>query len=392
MTDLVGTTSGIKKLNNHNYGYWQTCIESYLQGQDLWEVIGGAETTPPKENAEVFRKWHIKAGKAMFILKTTVEEELLEHIKEADTPKAAWDTLASLYSKKNDARLQLLENELMTISQGSMTISQYFMKRIIIHSLKPEYNGFITAIRGWPTQPTLVKLENLLANQEALAKQMVGVSLKTEEEALFSSRRKGRATGGPRNLKLPKEFGGLKQRLGESHLTGESTTKWSKIPDSLKATDDEAESVTIAARKDTSPETVGTRRNKYKAIWQRQVTTKQHTKVKKSGMLKPHSPSWSQKKTVTQTRRKLSKNKVSSWWSSQEVILPDSEEIEIKLQEKLGEQVQEEEKTASEQEESGQPSTESTSDEQQLQKSPEPWRTDVHYQTQKNIGQASLKT
>nr|CAD1844160.1 unnamed protein product [Ananas comosus var. bracteatus] len=125
MADRVGTTSGIKKLNNHNYGYWQTCIESYLQGQDLWEAIGGAETTPPpKENGEVFRKWRIKAGKAMFVLKTTIEEELLEHIKEADTPKAAWDTLASLFSKKNDARLQLLKNELMTISQGSMTISQ----------------------------------------------------------------------------------------------------------------------------------------------------------------------------------------------------------------------------------------------------------------------------
>nr|CAD1834390.1 unnamed protein product [Ananas comosus var. bracteatus] len=244
MADLVGTTSGIKKLNNHNFGYWQTCIESYLQGQDLWEVIGGAETTSPqKENAEVFRKWRIKAGKAMFVPKTTIEEELLEHIKEADTPKAAWDTLASLFSKKNDARLQLLENELMTISQGSMTISQYFMKvkslcreifqldpeskisdqrmkRIIIHGLKPEYNGFITAVRGWPTQPTLVELENLLANQEALAKQMAAVSMKNEEEALFSSRRKSRATGGPRNLKLPKEFSGLKQRLGESHLIG----------------------------------------------------------------------------------------------------------------------------------------------------------------------------
>nr|CAD1823940.1 unnamed protein product [Ananas comosus var. bracteatus] len=139
------------------------------------------------------------AEKTTFVLKTIIKEELLGHIKEMDIPKAAWDTLALLFSKKNHARLQLLENKLMTISQGNMIISQYFMK-----------------------------------------------------------------------------------------------------------------------------------------------------------------------------------------WSSQEVILPDSEEIEIKLQEKLGEQVQEEEKTASEQEKSGQPSTESTSDEQQLQKSPEPWRTDVHYQTPKD--------
>ena len=67
----------------------------------------------------------------------------------------------------------MLENENGTISQGNMTISEYFLKvkgicydisqldeeskitdarkrRIIIQGLKPEYSGFITAIQGWP--------------------------------------------------------------------------------------------------------------------------------------------------------------------------------------------------------------------------------------------------
>ena len=39
----------IKKLNNYNYSTWSTCLESYLQGQDLWEVIGGRESMPPLE-------------------------------------------------------------------------------------------------------------------------------------------------------------------------------------------------------------------------------------------------------------------------------------------------------------------------------------------------------
>lgn len=49
----------------------------------------------------------------------------------------------------------------------------------------------MTAIRGWPTQPSLTELESLLANQETLAKQMAGISVKDEEEALFT--RKGKA-------------------------------------------------------------------------------------------------------------------------------------------------------------------------------------------------------
>ena len=181
MADLVGVSKGIKKLNSHNYGYWKTCMESYLQGQDLWEVVAGTETVPPpkesgdssgkKDGAEALRKWRIKTGKAMFVLKTTIEEDLLEHIRDAETPKEAWETLEKLFSKKNEARIQLLKKELSGISQDTLTIGQYFtkvksicreiselapdekvgearMRRIIINGLRPEYHGFIAAIRG----------------------------------------------------------------------------------------------------------------------------------------------------------------------------------------------------------------------------------------------------
>ncbi|KAM0986172.1 hypothetical protein ACFX2C_013371 [Malus domestica] len=100
------------------------------------------------------------------------------------------------------------------MAQRDMTIAQYFhkvksicheileldpiasigetrMKRIIIHGLRPEYRGFVATIEGWLTQPLLVKFEKLLAGQEAMAKQMGGVSLKGEEEALYTSKSKG---------------------------------------------------------------------------------------------------------------------------------------------------------------------------------------------------------
>nr|KAJ0196486.1 hypothetical protein LSAT_V11C700354880 [Lactuca sativa] len=128
MGDLQ-VVGGIKKLNNNNYKTWETCMKSYLKGQDLWEVVGGSETTPPEEDVNgALRKWKIKAGKAMFALKTTIEEEMLEHIRDENTPKEAWDTFVTLFSKKNDTRLQLLENELLSISQRDMKIAQYFHK------------------------------------------------------------------------------------------------------------------------------------------------------------------------------------------------------------------------------------------------------------------------
>ena len=126
---------------------------------------------------------------------------MLEHILDDKTPKEVWDKFAMLFSKKNDTRLQFLENELFSISQRDMTIAQYFhkvksscweiteldpkstivesrMKRIIIHGLRPEYRSFIIVVQGWPTQPSLVEFKNLLASQEAMAKQIGGITLK----------------------------------------------------------------------------------------------------------------------------------------------------------------------------------------------------------------------
>nr|KAJ0224878.1 hypothetical protein LSAT_V11C100031760 [Lactuca sativa] len=115
MGDLQ-VVGGIKKLNNNNYKTWETCMKSNLEGQDLWEVV-------EEDVNGALRKWKIKAGKAMFALKTTIEEEMLEHIRDENTPKEAWDTFVTLFSKKNDTRLQLLENELLSISQRDMTIA-----------------------------------------------------------------------------------------------------------------------------------------------------------------------------------------------------------------------------------------------------------------------------
>ena len=44
--------------------------------------------------------------------------------------------------------------------------------------LTPEYKSFVAIIQDWLIQPSLVELENLLANQEVLVKKMAGVSKK----------------------------------------------------------------------------------------------------------------------------------------------------------------------------------------------------------------------
>ncbi|XVE68719.1 hypothetical protein DITRI_Ditri09bG0091800 [Diplodiscus trichospermus] len=77
--------SRIRKLNNQNYDTWSMYIESYLQDQDLWEIVNDNDVPP--EDAAALKKWHVKVGMAMFAIRTTIKEEMLEHISEAKTPK-----------------------------------------------------------------------------------------------------------------------------------------------------------------------------------------------------------------------------------------------------------------------------------------------------------------
>jgi hypothetical protein len=58
----------------------------------LWEVVGGDDVTaPPAERTDALKKWRVKTGKAMFVLKTTIEEvkttPLSREVRDATTPK-----------------------------------------------------------------------------------------------------------------------------------------------------------------------------------------------------------------------------------------------------------------------------------------------------------------
>ena len=49
---------------------------------------------------------------------------------------------------------------------------------------------FICSIQGWTNQSSIVELENLLSNQEALVKQMTGKHVPNVEDALFAKGKK----------------------------------------------------------------------------------------------------------------------------------------------------------------------------------------------------------
>ncbi|KAK6934702.1 FAD/NAD(P)-binding domain [Dillenia turbinata] len=75
--DLHGRVCGMgmELLNQSNYRVWRTCMESYLVGKDLWEIVNGGNVDAPAnvpENIDAFKRWKQLNAKAKFILKRSI--------------------------------------------------------------------------------------------------------------------------------------------------------------------------------------------------------------------------------------------------------------------------------------------------------------------------------
>ncbi|KAH6797558.1 hypothetical protein C2S52_022112 [Perilla frutescens var. hirtella] len=135
-----GSSASVDKLVGNNYSFWKLCMEAYLQGQDLWDLISGDDELPADTtaNVEARRKWKIKCGKALFVLHTSISMDYIEHVRDVKTSKEVWETLERLFTQKNTMRLQFLENELDRIVQELDTdesVKDARLRRYLIRGL-----------------------------------------------------------------------------------------------------------------------------------------------------------------------------------------------------------------------------------------------------------------
>ncbi|KAK8926087.1 hypothetical protein KSP39_PZI018067 [Platanthera zijinensis] len=122
---------GIELLTPTNFKKWKSCMESYLLGEELWEIVGGddqVEIMAEFGTAEQVRVWKKANAKAEFALKRAVSPEFFDHILGCESAAEIWTSLDGLFIRKNVARLQFLKNELAKTTQGDLSISKYFLK------------------------------------------------------------------------------------------------------------------------------------------------------------------------------------------------------------------------------------------------------------------------
>ena len=101
-----------------------------------------------------------------------INKEYIDYVRDLKSPKQVWDTLQKLFTKKNTARLQFLENKLAMVTQDNLFVEEYFLKvknlcyeiseldaeksvsdarlqRYLICGLRKEFMPYVSSIQGW---------------------------------------------------------------------------------------------------------------------------------------------------------------------------------------------------------------------------------------------------
>ena len=123
MADNAAVRFCVQKLNGENYPVWSYKIQLMLIKDDLWTVI--KDPTPSPIDAV----WSKKDDQARALIGLMVEDNQLMHIMNADTARAAWDTLKEYHQKATLAsKVHLLKGLCRLVLKESGDMEEHINK------------------------------------------------------------------------------------------------------------------------------------------------------------------------------------------------------------------------------------------------------------------------
>ena len=174
------------KLDGENYVNWKFKLITVLEAYNLWTIVKGDETKPQPPNAT--QDWEKREMKARVLLRMSVKDNIIPHIRDCETSKATWDTLKGLYETTNANRILFLKTKLLSIKMDANESISNFVSRIkdfsdklgdigekvsstdlvtvALKGLVPDYKVFISALSARPTPPTFEELAGILLQEE----------------------------------------------------------------------------------------------------------------------------------------------------------------------------------------------------------------------------------
>ena len=111
------------KLNGENYIDWKFKILTICEAWNVWSIVNGDELKP---TGAARTKWEKRETKAKVLLRMSVKDNIIPHIRDCKTSKETWEVLKDLYETSNSNQILSLKTKLLSMKmETNETITTY---------------------------------------------------------------------------------------------------------------------------------------------------------------------------------------------------------------------------------------------------------------------------
>ena len=150
---MAGVVKSIERLDVDNYRTWSKKMKAVLVTKELWTPVTEDEPTDKKADQ-----------KALALITLSVSDHNLSTLDEAETAKAAWETLKKVYEARSNARKLQLKRELNALKKDAAeTVTAYVTRakdlRIQLASTGYEVKDeevVLSLLAGLPTEYDMI--------------------------------------------------------------------------------------------------------------------------------------------------------------------------------------------------------------------------------------------
>lgn len=182
----------IAKLNNSNYFNWRYKIQMLLIDKGVWNAVNDSEPDP------VTVAWTENDRKAHSTIALCVEDDQIQHIRNCQTARSAWNKLKDFHEKDTPNNRVSILRQLMTqrLEEGGdvelhlAKMNELFQKLLALGDLNPEFILSATILGSLPAG-----YDGLVTALEARSEELTG-SLVCSRIMAESKRRQERKQDG----------------------------------------------------------------------------------------------------------------------------------------------------------------------------------------------------
>ncbi|KAL5131997.1 Retrovirus-related Pol polyprotein from transposon RE1 [Glycine soja] len=142
----------VSHLTSENYNSWKKAMRMALHGKNKYEFVDGLISEPTLGHS-THALWHRNDNIVSSWLLNSLSKEMQVSILHCSFAKAICDDLKERFEQRNGPLIFQLKHELITLQQGSMSVSSFYSKlRSLWESLselKPSHSCTCGGIKPW---------------------------------------------------------------------------------------------------------------------------------------------------------------------------------------------------------------------------------------------------